>query len=43
MLVKREKIYIKRSNFSTETIKKTSWLILGIVPIFVSYKIMARQ
>lgn len=43
MLVKREKIYIQRRNFSDETIKKTSWLILGIVPIFINYKIIARQ
>ena len=43
MIVKREKIITKFDRVHFYTILRTSWWLLGIVPLLVSNKIIARR
>lgn len=40
MIVKREKIYKKKRSIYMDTYKKTSYWLLGIIPIFVSHELI---
>ena len=43
MIIKREKIYTKKDGIYRNVIKRTSWWLFGIVPLFVSNKVIARD
>ena len=43
MIVRREKIYTKKDGNFTNTIKRTSYWLFGIIPLFLDNEIMHRR
>lgn len=43
MIVKREKIYWKNSGIYRDMIKRTSWWLFGIIPIFINHEIISKR
>lgn len=42
MIIKIEKVYTRKSGIYTEKIHRKTWLLLGIVPLFINNKILER-
>lgn len=47
MIVKKEKYYLKKINiidkrscYDTQKTKKTTYLLFGFIPVFISYKVV---
>lgn len=51
MLVKKEKYYLKkinrqgkyRTSYDTQKMKKTTYLLFGVIPIFVNYEVVGGE
>lgn len=43
MIIKREKILTKKDGIRINVIKRTSWWLFGIIPLFINNKIIARD
>lgn len=42
MIVKREKVYIRKNGIYREKIYRKSWWLFGIIPIFINDEIIER-
>lgn len=42
MIVKREKIYIKKQGIYMNQIKRIIYLLFGFIPVFINYKIISQ-
>jgi hypothetical protein len=44
MIVKREKIYYKKATIiATDIYKRTSWWLLGIIPLYIKNEFIQRK
>ena len=43
MIIKREKFFTKKEGIFTDTYKKTSYWLFGIIPLYIKNEFIARR